>query len=877
MKGNPAVAQPTIPGYSDLEPIGSGGFASVYRATNDESGQLVAIKVLHAHTSNSADLLRFERERTTMRALNGHPNIVDILDEGKTDDEQHFTVLEYVSGGSVRDHLSTNGALHWSNTVEIGVQICASIDIAHRSGVLHRDVKPANILLEDNTAKLTDFGIARLIGQSNVTAAQSIIGTLAYTPPEVFHNKPFDGRGDIYQLGISLYEMLLGRAPFTSSVADNKATIIRRILDIPAPPLAQFDVPQQLSDLLDEVLAKDPADRPQTAEKFGRRLNQIEVALGRTPTDLHIESPSARRNTEPLRNSAIATPPTPSNSANTAPTADTAPTQSNTPADDLTISLEPPTPEPDNTTAAATTAAAAAAAATTDDDNSVEWPAFADTGPPDVPAAPEVEPPVDANITVAEPRPGSPTSVLSPSNKPSMSLGTPGSVPAHFDDEPVRTPAPTVQPAKPRRWPWVLLLVGLIGAGVAGAFAVGITGDTATDLAVESANTTTPAEETPNSEPPPEADRQFAAIDDPAFLEPLDAEHAVIFDVVRNSQGLTMVGGAGASESTDDQQPMVWTIGNNGSALQRAFERGGRLRGVGVSRDDFLAVGDTAGTAGTDGLAVIGGQASQLVLTESDTFAGSAAEGLRTSAFDAATGADSFLVGGQTSANGIATLGLWSVRRPSADATPVWTQIDVGGRNAGSINAIDVDGETAIAVGTERNDSGQDLGLILIRREVDGAWSNLIRPFDNTIFHGAVIAGDRIIAVGESGDNARTPIAIVSSIDGQGWFHQLPISEENGLARSVTELENGRVIAVGDMEDADDPTNRRGAIWELLANSGDLANDNWTTRVSSDLPRDQYTELRTIDEWNNTVYIFGRTEADGRRPAGAWTLNLDLE
>jgi len=286
------VAQPTIPGYSIVERIGSGGFASVYLATHDETEQNVAIKVLHDHTSNGADLTRFERERTTMRALNGHPNIVAIFDAGTTDDERHFTVLEYVGGGSVRDRIVQGGALQWANVVEIGVQICAALNVAHRSGVLHRDVKPANILLEENIAKLSDFGIARLIGQSQVTAAQSIIGTLAYTPPEVFHNKPFDGRGDIYQLGISLYEMLLGRAPFTSAAADNKAMIIRRILDNPAPPLAQFDVPLPLSDLLDEVLAKDPADRPQTAETFGRRLNEVEQALGRTPTSIGDETES---------------------------------------------------------------------------------------------------------------------------------------------------------------------------------------------------------------------------------------------------------------------------------------------------------------------------------------------------------------------------------------------------------------------------------------------------------------------------------------------------------------------------------------------------------------------------------------------------------
>ena len=277
------MAEPKIPGYSIVERLGSGGFATVYRALADESQTEWAIKVLHGHAAATDDLKRFQRERTTMQALR-HDNIVSVHSHGETEDGMHFTVLEYVGGGSVRDSIRANGSMHWGEAMSIGVQICAALDIAHRNGVLHRDVKPANILLDHDTAKLTDFGIARLVGQTAVTKAQSIIGTLAYTPPELFHNKAFDGRGDIYQLGVTLYEMLLGRAPFTSAASENKATVIRRILENPAPPLAQFDIPTELSDLLDEVLAKDPADRPQTAARFGERLNAVEVALGRPAT-----------------------------------------------------------------------------------------------------------------------------------------------------------------------------------------------------------------------------------------------------------------------------------------------------------------------------------------------------------------------------------------------------------------------------------------------------------------------------------------------------------------------------------------------------------------------------------------------------------------
>ncbi len=279
------MAPPNIAGYTIDRTLGRGGFASVYLAHRDGDGQPVAIKVLYDHVAGTDALVRFDRERRSMSALSEHPNIVDVLDAGTTADD-HYLVLEYAAGGSLKDRLARDGAMPWPEVVDVGIQICGALDAAHRIGVLHRDVKPANIFMDTSGAKLGDFGIARLIGSSDVTAAESIIGTLAYTPPETLRNSAFDGRGDIYQLGITLYELLLGRAPFRSGAADSKAVVIRRILEDPAPPLAQFDVPQPLSDLLAEVLAKDPADRPQTAAEFGRRLSDVGARLGmRRPAD----------------------------------------------------------------------------------------------------------------------------------------------------------------------------------------------------------------------------------------------------------------------------------------------------------------------------------------------------------------------------------------------------------------------------------------------------------------------------------------------------------------------------------------------------------------------------------------------------------------
>jgi len=506
------VAQPNISGYTIADLLGSGGFASVYLATDDETGRQTAIKVLHDHTSKPDDLRRFERERMSLRALSGHPNIVGVYDSGETVDGQHYTVLEYIDGGSVSDRITEGGALHWATAVEIGVQICAALDVAHRSGVLHRDVKPANILLDHDTAKLSDFGIARLVGQSQVTAAQSIIGTLAYTPPEVFHNKPFDGRGDIYQLGISLYEMLLGRAPFTSAAADNKATIIRRILDHPAPPLAQFDIPQPLSDLLDEVLAKDPADRPQSADSFGRRLNDVEVQLGRPPTEVGIETQTLIAETSTIL-------------------VDTGATQVSKISNEMpTVAI---TPEP-----------------------------------------PVVEPPTGSDITVAEPRPTSTTSVLPQPDAQPMAKAAPRRVSVARDESPMTSPLTSPAPStnrkeptalsdtrsdepeedhrKPRRWPWIVAF--LVFAGAVGGSVY------AWQAADRSDDTNGPNTETGDVDETVDRVVEFATLDSTAFAEP-EGTDGVIFASVLNSFGLTMVGGAGNGESAAQQRSVVWTIG----------------------------------------------------------------------------------------------------------------------------------------------------------------------------------------------------------------------------------------------------------------------------------------------------------------------------
>ncbi len=869
------MALPSISGYTVNERLGTGGFASVYLATPDKSTAVylankddelaedddrVAIKVLHHNSSDENDLRRFERERNTMRAFNGHPHIVQVFESGQTEDGSHYTVLEYISGGSVRDLLVEQRALHWSEVTRIAVQICSALNVAHRSGVLHRDVKPANVLLSDGQAKLTDFGIARLVGQSQVTAAQSIIGTLAYTPPEVFHGDPFDGRGDIYQLGITMYEMLLGRAPFSSAVADNKATIIRRILDQPAPALAPFDIPQEISDLLEDVLAKDPADRPQSAESFGKRINEIEAELGRTPTPLHLEQ---------------------------------VPEDDIDPGNAPTIAIDmDPNPTVDSIISGEQTQLSSRApgleeSSSTGDSSDSVWPAAATAA--GTPTPPEVAPPDDVNATVQGPRPGAETSLLA-ADPPKAASNPPASEGASAGTTKVAPASPSSGGTSKKRMLWPLLLFGLIVVGGAGALYAlnGLDGDNGTNGGGDSTIDESPDVEQPTDDTTPEPDtadddREFAAIDDPVFAEPSGSD-GVIFGSVATSQGLTMVGSAGDGESVGDQRSIVWTFGNDEFGLVDLEETGPhRMWSIGVLEGEtFLAVGDTQGP---DGIAWTGSIASNFSEVPNVEFSGAANDRLRTSVADPSQPL-SFLVGGSRTVDNLAVAGLWEVSGETSWDDPEWTTVDLNAGNPGVINDIAVNDEFAVAVGTETV-NGQDMAMILIRRGED--WSDLLGALPNTELWSVTIAGERIIAVGNTGSNTAnpTPIAIVADSSGSvPLSHSLPIRSgeggvETGIARSVITLADGGVVAVGDVGRSLDPSNpdaeidRDGAIWQLLPGD-EMAADVWTTRASPDLLADGFVELWTVNEHDGSIYVFGRTETnDGRRPAGGWTLDLD--
>ena len=270
----------TIAGRYVLEhEISKGGMATVWRATDDVLARPVAVKVLHPHLSeDEAFLARFRREALAAARLS-HPNIVSIFDTGThprddTGADLHYIVMELCSGGTLADVLAEERALPPDRVASIGRTVCEALGFAHRQGIVHRDVKPPNVLIaHDRLLKVADFGIAKAaFAKSDITTTGAILGTVTYLSPEQSRGEEPDQRSDIYGLGIMLYELLVGRPPFSAET--QIATAMMHIKD-PPPPLRSIKagVPRQLEAAIMRSLEKDPADRFQTAEEFAAALD----------------------------------------------------------------------------------------------------------------------------------------------------------------------------------------------------------------------------------------------------------------------------------------------------------------------------------------------------------------------------------------------------------------------------------------------------------------------------------------------------------------------------------------------------------------------------------------------------------------------------
>lgn len=273
--GLPATGDPEFSKRYRMEGrVGQGGMADVFAAQDLRYDRRVAIKILRPELAKILGPERFVREIETVASLS-HPHILPLLDSGEIDG-QFYYVMPYVEGGSLRDRVVREKQLPIEHAVQIARDVALALDYAHRKGVVHRDVKPENILLVDGEALLTDFGIAYRLPPSEttrLTAAGIAVGTPEYLSPEQAGGQPFDQRADVYALGCVVFEMLVGDAPF---VGPDAQIVLARKRAAPAPDVRAFreTVPPALSDVVARALARTPADRFPTAAQLAMALTR---------------------------------------------------------------------------------------------------------------------------------------------------------------------------------------------------------------------------------------------------------------------------------------------------------------------------------------------------------------------------------------------------------------------------------------------------------------------------------------------------------------------------------------------------------------------------------------------------------------------------
>ena len=259
--------------YEILENVGNGGMATVYKARCHVLNRYVAVKVLREEfTTDEEFIKRFNTEAQAAASLT-HPNIVSVFDVGSEGD-LHYIVMELIKGKTLKDIINEDGALSWKWSVNVAIQIASALETAHKNNIIHRDIKPHNIIItEDGIAKVTDFGIAKAVSNSTITAFGSTIGSVHYFSPEHARGGYTDAKSDLYSLGVVLYEMVTGKVPF---VADTPVSVaLKHMQEDPKEPMEiNPQVPKSVNDIIMKAMQKDVNLRYQTATEMLRDLSK---------------------------------------------------------------------------------------------------------------------------------------------------------------------------------------------------------------------------------------------------------------------------------------------------------------------------------------------------------------------------------------------------------------------------------------------------------------------------------------------------------------------------------------------------------------------------------------------------------------------------
>ncbi len=262
--------------YEITELIGEGGMADVYKAVDVVDGKEVAVKILKKEFAESEEFLRRFRNESKAIAVLSHPNIVKIYDVGFSEKIQ-FIVMEYIDGITLKEYMESERVLNWKDSVHFVTQILRALQHAHERGIVHRDIKPQNIMMfTDGTIKVMDFGIAKFAREEGRTATDQAIGTVHYISPEQARGDVTDAKSDLYSVGVMLYEMLTGQKPFDT---DNPVSIavmhMQNIAELPRH--INPDIPEPIEEIIVHAMEKNPNDRYQTANEMIRDIDRFKA------------------------------------------------------------------------------------------------------------------------------------------------------------------------------------------------------------------------------------------------------------------------------------------------------------------------------------------------------------------------------------------------------------------------------------------------------------------------------------------------------------------------------------------------------------------------------------------------------------------------